>query len=85
MIISMIKSLSIIQNDHIKVTFQFIGEFDSLQNIMLRKFLDYNLSLTEKGKPLHFLRPLVQAGDTFLYEAPEVTKKALDIRVAIIG
>lgn len=83
MIISTIKSLSIIQYDHIKVTFQFIGEFDSLQNIMLRKFLDYNLSLTEKGKPLHFLRPLVQAGDTFLYEAPEVTKKGPHIRDAI--
>jgi Na+-transporting NADH:ubiquinone oxidoreductase subunit B len=83
MIISIIKSVTIILDDHIKVTFQFIGEFDSLQHIMLRKFLDYNLSLTEKGKPLHFLRPLVQAGDTFLYEAPEVTKKGPHIRDAI--
>lgn len=50
---------------------------------MLRKLLDFQLTLTEKGKPLHFLRPLVQAGDTFLYEAPEVTKKGPHIRDAI--
>lgn len=50
---------------------------------MLRKFLDYQLSLTEKGKPLHKIRPLVQAGDTFLYEAPEVTKKGPHIRDAV--
>lgn len=50
---------------------------------MLRKFLDFQLSLTEKGKPLHRLRPLVQAGDTFLYEPPCVTKKGPHIRDAV--
>lgn len=50
---------------------------------MLRRFLDYQLSLTEKGKPLHRLRPLVTAGDTFLYEAAEITKKGPHIRDAI--
>lgn len=50
---------------------------------MLRKFLDYQLSLTEPGKPLHWLRPLVSAGDTFLYEAPINTTKGPHIRDAI--
>lgn len=50
---------------------------------MLRRFLDYQLSLTEKGKPLHKLRPLVSAGDTFLYEAPVNTSKGPHIRDAI--
>lgn len=50
---------------------------------MLRKFLDYQLSLTEEGKPLHFLRPLISAGDTFLYEAPINTTKGPHIRDAI--
>jgi Na+-transporting NADH:ubiquinone oxidoreductase subunit B len=50
---------------------------------MLRKFLDYQLSLTEKGKPLHFLRPLIAANDTFLYEAPINTSKGPHIRDAI--
>jgi Na+-transporting NADH:ubiquinone oxidoreductase subunit B len=50
---------------------------------MLRKIMDYQLSFVEKGKPLHFLRPLVTAGDTFLYEAPLVTKKGPHIRDAI--
>lgn len=50
---------------------------------MLRKLLDYQLSLTEKGKPLHKLRPLITAGDTFLYEAPINTTKGPHIRDAI--
>lgn len=50
---------------------------------MLRKFLDYQLSLTEKGKPLHRLHPLVSAGDTFMYEAPINTTKGPHIRDAI--
>jgi Na+-transporting NADH:ubiquinone oxidoreductase subunit B len=50
---------------------------------MLRKILDYQLSLTEKGKPLHWLRPLVSANDTFLYEAPNVTTHGPHIRDAI--
>lgn len=50
---------------------------------MLRRFLDYQLSLVEEGKPLHFLKPLVQAGDTFLYEAPVNTKTRPHIRDAI--
>lgn len=50
---------------------------------MLRKFLDWQLSLTEKGGPLHKIRPMVTAGDTFLYEAPAVTKRGPHIRDAI--
>lgn len=50
---------------------------------MLRKFLDYQLSLTESGKPLHKLKPLVTAGDTFLYEAPINTSRGPHIRDAI--
>lgn len=50
---------------------------------MLRRLLDFQLSLTEPGKPLHKLRPLISAGDTFLYEAPINTSKAPHIRDAI--
>ncbi len=50
---------------------------------MLRKFLQYQLDLTEKGKPLHWMRPLVSAGDTFLYQAPHVTTRGPHIRDAI--
>jgi Na+-transporting NADH:ubiquinone oxidoreductase subunit B len=50
---------------------------------MLRRILDFQLSLTEKGKPLHFLRPLVDATDTFLYEAEVNTSKGPHIRDAI--
>lgn len=50
---------------------------------MLRKLLDFQLSLTEKGKPLYKIRPLIMAGDTFLYEAPLNTKQGPHIRDAI--
>ena len=50
---------------------------------MLRRLLDYQMSLTEEGKPLHWLRSLVQANDVFLYEAPINTSKAPHIRDAI--
>ncbi len=50
---------------------------------MLRRFLDYQLSLTEKGRRLHRLAPLISAGDTFLYEAPINTSKGPHIRDAI--
>ncbi|PJD96478.1 MAG: Na(+)-transporting NADH-quinone reductase subunit B [Parachlamydia sp.] len=50
---------------------------------MLRKFLDYQLALAEKGKPLHPLKPLITAGDTFLYEVPLNTKNGPHIRDAI--
>ncbi len=50
---------------------------------MLRKLLDYQLSLTEKGKPLHRIAPLVNAMDTFLYEAPMVTHQSPHIRDAV--
>jgi len=50
---------------------------------MLRRILDFQLSLTEKDKPLHKLRPLVTAVDTFLYEAPINTTKGPHIRDAI--
>lgn len=50
---------------------------------MLRKFLDFQLSLTEEGKPLHKLRPLISAGDTFLYEPPVNTQRGPHIRDAL--
>lgn len=50
---------------------------------MLRRFLDFQLSLTEQGKPLHKLRPLVTAADTFIYEADINTSKGPHIRDAI--
>ncbi len=50
---------------------------------MLRRFLDYQLSLTEEGKPLHRLRPLISATDTFLYETDINTTKGPHIRDAI--
>ena len=50
---------------------------------MLRQFLDYQLSLMEKGKPLHVVRPLISALDTFLFEPPNVTKQGPHIRDSI--
>jgi Na+-transporting NADH:ubiquinone oxidoreductase subunit B len=50
---------------------------------MLRKFLDFQLSLTAPGKPLEKLKPLISALDTFLYESPDRTKKAPHIRDAV--
>ncbi|MBB64937.1 MAG: Na(+)-transporting NADH-quinone reductase subunit B [Waddliaceae bacterium] len=50
---------------------------------MLRKILDFQLSLTEKGKPLHKLRPLITAGDTFMYEPAINTKTGPHIRDAV--
>lgn len=50
---------------------------------MLRKILDYKLSLTEKGKPLHKLRPLVTALDTFMYEPAINTSRGPHVRDAV--
>ena len=50
---------------------------------MLRRFFDFQLSLTEPGKPLSKIKPLISAGDTFFYEAPINTKKGPHIRDAI--
>lgn len=50
---------------------------------MLRKFLDFQLSFFEKGKPLHRMRPLVSAVDAFCYEAPINTRRAPFIRDAV--
>lgn len=50
---------------------------------MLRNFLDFQLSLTEKGKPLSRYRPLAEALDTFFYEASLKTKQSPHIRDAI--
>ncbi len=50
---------------------------------MLRKFLDFQLSLVEKGKPLHKLKPLITAGDTFFYEAPVNTKGGPHVRDSV--
>ncbi len=50
---------------------------------MLRRFLDFQLSFFEKGKPLHKFRPLVSAADAFCYEVPINTKRAPFIRDAV--
>ncbi len=50
---------------------------------MLRKFLDAQLKMTDEGKPLNFLRPLVSAADTFLFEPEINTSKGPHIRDAI--
>ncbi len=50
---------------------------------MLRRLLDYQLSLTAPGKPLHRFHSLASATDTFLYEAPLNTMKGPHIRDAI--
>lgn len=50
---------------------------------MLRKFLDSQLALVEKGKPLHRFKPLVSALDTFLYEPNINTTKGPHIRDAV--
>ena len=50
---------------------------------MLRKILDYQLALTQPGKPLAKLHTLVQAMDVFLYEAPVNTKRSPHIRDAV--
>jgi Na+-transporting NADH:ubiquinone oxidoreductase subunit B len=47
---------------------------------MLRRFLDFHLSLTAQGKPLHRFHPLINALDTFCYEAPINTSKGPHIR-----
>ena len=47
---------------------------------MLRKFFDFQLSLTEDGKPLSRYRPLVSALDTFFFEASIRTKRGPHIR-----
>lgn len=50
---------------------------------MLRRLLDYQRSLTAKGKPFHALQPLAEANDTFLYEAANNTTCAPHIRDAV--
>lgn len=50
---------------------------------MLRRFLDFQLSLFEKGTPLHRLRPAISSIDTFCRQVPLNTKKAPFIRDAI--
>ena len=50
---------------------------------MLRKLLDYQMSLTEKNKVLAKLRPAFSALDTFLYEPPANTKTGPHIRDAV--
>jgi len=50
---------------------------------MLRKFLDYQLSLAEKNRFFHFMKPLISAGDTFLYEPHDTTKNPPHIRDAV--
>lgn len=47
---------------------------------MLRKLLEIQLSLTEPGKPLERLRPLVEAIDTFLFETPQQTASSPHVR-----
>jgi len=50
---------------------------------MLRKLLDYQLSLTEKYPALEPLKPAIEALDNFLYEPPINTLSAPHIRDAV--
>src|ERR1700722_7439484 len=50
---------------------------------MLRRFLDFQLSFFEKGKPLAKLRPFVSAADAFCFEAPLNTKNTPYIRDSV--
>lgn len=50
---------------------------------MLRRFLDFQLSFFEKGKPLHRMRPLISALDTFCYEPGINLRKAPFLRDAV--
>lgn len=50
---------------------------------MLRKFLDYQLSLVKKNRFFAKLHPLISALDVFLYEAPNTTKIGPHIRDAV--
>ena len=50
---------------------------------MLRKILDVQLALTEKGKPLHKVRPLITALDTFMYEPAINTSRSPHVRDAV--
>jgi Na+-transporting NADH:ubiquinone oxidoreductase subunit B len=49
---------------------------------MLRKFLDWQLSLFQSGTRLHRLRPLVSAADTFCFEPDTTTQQAPHVRDA---
>ncbi|NGX58411.1 MAG: Na(+)-translocating NADH-quinone reductase subunit B, partial [Chlamydiae bacterium] len=50
---------------------------------MLRKLLDYQMSLCEKNKFLAKIRPAFSALDNFMYEAPVNTKTGPHIRDAV--
>jgi len=50
---------------------------------MLRKFLDWQLSLADKSKRLQKMRPLISAADTFCYEPPHTTSRAPHIREGV--
>lgn len=50
---------------------------------MLRQLLDYQMHLAREGGPLNKLKPLINATDTFLFEAPINTTKGPHIRDAI--
>lgn len=58
-------------------------KFRTGHSTMLNKLLDYPLSLAEKGKPLHFLKPLIDANDTFVREPLIPTHTGPHIRDAI--
>lgn len=50
---------------------------------MLRKILDRGLKLVHKGRPLHFLAPLVGAIDSFFYEVSERCEHGPFVRDAV--
>lgn len=50
---------------------------------LLRRFIDFQLQLTQEGKPLHFFHPLISATDTFFFEPDNKTKRAPHIRDAV--
>lgn len=64
------------------MTFRFLEKFANLL-AMLRRFLNFQLSFFEKGKPLAKFRPAVSALDTFCYEPLILTKRSPFIRDAI--
>lgn len=51
--------------------------------MVLRRFLDFQLSFFEKGKPLSRFRPFASALDAFCYEVPLNAKRAPFIRDAV--
>lgn len=50
---------------------------------IFRRFIDFQMQMTEKGKPFARMRPLVAALDSFFFERSEPTKNRPHIRDAV--